>query len=57
MKNIGVKETSAVSKNTFMVLISKEGEGTGKTESARQKNIPIMTLDTFKEKYNILQHD
>ena len=57
LKNIGVKETSAVSKNTFMVLISKEGEGTGKTESARQKNIPIMTLDTFKEKYNILQHD
>ena len=57
LKNIGAKESSAVSKNTFVVIISKEGEDTNKSESARQKNIPIMTLDTFKEKYNLLQNE
>lgn len=57
LKNIGAKESSAVSKNTFVVIISKEGEDTGKSETARQKNIPIMTLDTFKEKYNLLQNE
>lgn len=57
LKNIGAKESSAVSKNTFVVIISKEGEDTNKSESARQKNIPIITLDTFKEKYNLLQNE
>lgn len=57
LKNIGAKETNAISKNTFIVIVSKEGEDTNKSESARQKNIPIMTLDTFKEKYNLLQNE
>ena len=57
LKNIGAKETNAISKNTFIVIVSKEGEDTNKSESARQKNIPIMTLDTFKEKYNLPQNE
>ena len=53
LKEIGAHESSAVSKNTFAVIVKSEDEETGKTEAAKQKNIPIYTIHSFKEKYNL----
>ena len=53
LKQIGANESSAVSKNTFAVIVKSEDEETGKTEAAKQKNIPIYTIHSFKEKYNL----
>ena len=53
LKEIGVHESSAVSKNTFLVLVKNEDEETGKVDAARKKNIPIMTALEFKNKYNL----
>jgi NAD-dependent DNA ligase len=54
LKQIGSNESSAVSKNTFAVIIkSKEGLDTGKVESARKKGIPIYSIEEFKEKYDL----
>ena len=51
LKTIGAKESSAVSKNTFAVVVKSKDEDTGKAEAARKKNIPIYTLEEFKEKF------
>lgn len=53
LKNIGAKESSAVSKNTFAVIIKNKDETTGKVEIARQKNIPIYTITEFKEQFGL----
>ena len=53
LKQIGAHESSAVSKNTFAVIVKSEDEETGKTEAAKEKNIPIYTIHSFKEKFNL----
>jgi NAD-dependent DNA ligase len=53
LKQLGAKESSAVSKNTFAVLVKTKDEDTGKVEAARKKDIPIYTEEEFKEKFNL----
>jgi NAD-dependent DNA ligase len=51
LKRIGAKESSAVSKSTFAVIVKNKDEETGKADAARQKNVPIYTVDEFKKKF------
>ena len=53
LANIGVKLTSSVSKNTFMVLVKDIDDDTDKAEKAKARNIPIMTKEQFIETYNL----
>ena len=53
LKQIGANESSAVSKNTFAVIVKSKDEDTGKVEAARAKDIPIYTVDEFKEKFGL----
>ena len=53
LKSFGAKESSSVTKNTFAVIVKNKDEDTGKTEAAKEKNIPIYTIDEFKEKYDL----
>ena len=53
LKEIGANESSAVSKNTFAVIIKNSDEETGKSQAAKEKNIPIYTVEEFKEKFNL----
>jgi NAD-dependent DNA ligase len=53
LKNLGARESSAVSKNTFAVIVKDKDEETGKIEAAKQKNIPIYTVTEFKDKFNL----
>ena len=51
LKKIGANQGASVSKNTFMVVAPSKEEDTGKAEEARKLNIPIVSVDEFKEKY------
>ena len=51
LKRIGAKESSAVSKTTFAVIVKNKDEETGKVDIARQKNVPIYTVNEFKKKF------
>jgi len=53
LKKIGAKEASAVSKNTFAVIVKTLDEDTSKVTNAKKLNIPIYTIDQFKEKFNL----
>jgi NAD-dependent DNA ligase len=53
LKAIGAKESSAVSKNTFAVVVKNKDDTTGKLDAARQKNIPIYTVEEFKDKFQL----
>ena len=53
LNEVGANLTSAVSKNTFAVIVKDKEEETGKTTAAKEKNIPIYTIDEFKEKYEL----
>ena len=53
IKKLGVKEASAVSKNTFAVIVKTIGEETSKVANAKKLNIPIYTVIQFKEKFNL----
>jgi len=53
LKDIGVKESSSVTKNTFAVIVKNKDEESGKTEAAKEKNIPIYSIDDFKEKFDL----
>jgi len=54
LKRVGARESSAVSKNTFAVIVkSNDEEETGKVGAAKQKNIPIYTIEEFKEKFGL----
>ena len=46
--------SGTVSKNTSMVVCKDDGEESGKLTRARELNIPILTLDAFKAKYQII---
>jgi NAD-dependent DNA ligase len=51
LKKIGATQGANVSKNTFLVVAPSKEEDTGKAEEARKLNIPIVSVDEFKEKY------
>jgi NAD-dependent DNA ligase len=53
LEEIGAKLGNSVSKNTFIVLVKDLDETTGKVDEAKKLNIPIMTIDQFKKKYNL----
>ena len=54
LKNIGAKQGSNVSKNTFLVIAKNKDDDTGKAEEARFLNIPIISVEKFIQKYSIL---
>tara|TARA_A100001035_G_scaffold157923_1_gene124917 strand:- start:9072 stop:9320 length:249 start_codon:yes stop_codon:yes gene_type:complete len=39
--------------NTFAVVVKSKDEDIGKAEAARKKNIPIYTVEEFKEKFKM----
>ena len=51
LKIIGAQEGSSVTKNTFVVIAKSKDEDTGKADKARKLNIPIMTVEEFRDKY------
>lgn len=53
LKNIGAKQGSNVSKNTFLVIAKNKEDDTGKAEEARKLNIPIISVEEFIQKYSI----
>ena len=48
-----IKLGSSVSKKTFAVLVKSLDEDTDKAETARQLNIPLLTPETFLQKYDL----
>ena len=50
---IGAELANSVSKNIFIVLVKDLDETTGKAEKARQLEIPLMTPEEFKSKYDL----
>ena len=53
LQEIGSELGSSISKNVFVVLVKDLDETTGKAEKARQLEIPLMTPEDFKDKYNL----
>lgn len=53
LKSVGAKESSSVTKNTFAVIVKNKDEETGKTEAAKEKNIPLYTVEEFEEKFDL----
>ena len=52
LKEVGAENSTAVTKNTFVVIVKDDiEEDTGKADAARQLNIPIITKDDFIKKY------
>lgn len=51
LKHVGAKLGSAVSKNTFVVLVKDIEEDTGKAADARKLGVPLMTPQDFIAKY------
>ena len=54
IKKLGGELENSVSKNTFVVIVKdkeSKDEDTGKIDQAKKLNIPILTLEEFKEKY------
>jgi len=53
LKNIGANQGTNVSKNTDFVIAKSKDEDTGKAEEARKLNIPILSIDEFKQNFNL----
>ena len=53
LKNVGAKQSSSVSKNTFLVIAKDKDEDTGKAEEARKINVPIMSVEKFIQTYSV----
>jgi NAD-dependent DNA ligase len=51
LKKVGATQGVNVSKNTFMVVAPSKDEDTGKAQEARKLNIPIISIDEFKQTY------
>jgi NAD-dependent DNA ligase len=51
MKRYGINQGSGVRKDTYMVIASDKNDNTGKAEDARKLNIPIMSVDEFKDRF------
>jgi NAD-dependent DNA ligase/DNA polymerase/3'-5' exonuclease PolX len=47
----GVKLATSISKNTFLVIVRDLDDITGKIEKAKEKGIPIVEVNKFKEQY------
>ena len=55
IENVGGKIGNTISKNTFVLLVKNNDdieEGSGKIYEAKKNQIPIMTLELFKQKYH-----
>ena len=48
---LGGELANSVSKNTFIVIVKDKDDDSGKIDQAKKLNIPILTLEEFKEKY------
>ena len=53
LKSVGAKQSSSVSKNTFLVIAKNKDEDTGKAEEARKINVPIMSVEEFIQTYSV----
>ena len=51
LNNVGAKQSSSVSKNTFLVVAKNKDDDTGKAEEARKLAVPIMSVDEFIQAY------
>ena len=51
IKQVGAVLSITVNKNTFIVIAKDINDDTGKAEDARKINIPIISLQEFKQKY------
>lgn len=49
--NVGGELSTSVSKNTFIVIAKDIDDETGKVMQAKEKSIPIVTMEQFEEKY------
>ena len=49
----GGKLGSSVKSDTVALLVKDLDEDTGKAEQARKKGVPIMTVEQFKQKYDM----
>ena len=54
LKNLGAKQTSSISKNTFILLVKDKQDETSKVQDAKKLNISIMTKEEFKDMYKLL---
>ena len=48
---LGGELANSVSKNTFVVIVKNKDDDSGKIDQAKKLNIPILTLEEFKETY------
>jgi len=55
LKKLGVKQTTSVSKNTFILLVKDKQDETSKVLDAKKLNIPIMTKEEFTAKFILLK--
>jgi NAD-dependent DNA ligase len=55
LKKLGVKQTTSVSKNTFILLVKDKEDETSKVLDAKKLNIPIMTKEEFTAKFILLK--
>ena len=51
LKNVGAKQSTSVSKSTFLVVAKNKDEDTGKAEEARKLNVPIISVEEFMQTY------
>ena len=54
LEKMGVKLATAISKNTFLVIVKDIDDITGKIEKAKEKGIPIVEVNNFKQEYNLI---
>jgi NAD-dependent DNA ligase len=50
----GVKQGSSVKSDTVALLVKDLDEDTSKAAQAKKKGVPIMTVDMFKKKYDVI---
>lgn len=50
---VGGEVASSVSDNTYLVIAKDKDDDTGKAEKARKLGKPILSIEEFKEKYNM----
>jgi len=53
IKQVGAHLSSSVSKKTVVVITKSKDEDTSKTLEAKKLNIPIYTVEEFKQMYHI----
>ena len=53
LEKVGAKLGTAVSKKTFAVIVKDKDDDTGKINEAKKLNIPLFTVEEFKNNYNL----